>query len=64
MGQAKQRGTFEQRRQKAIARNNHDAGPARLNELYRKPPFSPRKPGAAIAMTTTLALASILSAND
>jgi ferric-dicitrate binding protein FerR (iron transport regulator) len=37
MGQAKQRGTFEQRRQRAIAKAMPDASPAQLNEAYKSP---------------------------
>lgn len=36
MGQAKRRGTYEQRRQAAIAKANPDMGPARLNEEYKR----------------------------
>jgi len=35
MGQAKRRGTYTQRRQAAIARDNPTASANKLNELYR-----------------------------
>ena len=38
MGQAKQRGTFEQRRQAAIAKAMPAASPSTLNEAYKAPP--------------------------
>lgn len=46
MGQAKRRGTYEQRRQSAIAKANPDMGPSRLNEEYKR-----KKPNTHVGMT-------------
>jgi hypothetical protein len=42
MGQAKRRGTYEQRRQSAIAKANPHMGPAALNQEYKRRPSCER----------------------
>ena len=59
MGQAKQRGTFEQRRQSAIAKTMPDASPSTLNRTYKERRPSYPRGGLTVAMM----VAAMLSFN-